>query len=457
MGNYLLKGASIVSMDESLGELQSGDILVSGGHIEAVGASLHSGTAEVIDCSGKIAVPGFVNAHMHTWQTGLRSVAGNWTLPQYLHNMHAGLATCFTPDDLHIGTLAGALNQINCGTTTLVDWCHNNPSPAHTDRAIDGLEQAGIRALFLHGSPKPDPKPGQRPFWETNHPREEIARLRSSRFANRNSLLSLGMAILGPHYSVYEVAKHDIALALEYGLIASMHCAGTVPKVPDGWERLRAEGLLGPHINIVHGNNLSDSQLKWMTEIGVTFSSTPEGEMTQGHGFPITGRLIKAGGIPSLGVDLESIFSGEMYSVARAALGLQRALDNHESMLRTQALPSTSTISCAEALRWITIGGAKMVNMEHRIGSITPGKEADIVLIDANAINMRPLHDLATAVVMQTTLSNIESVMIGGEFKKRNGVLCYRHLDETLRALDESGKAILNRFREKCATAGHVH
>jgi len=111
-----------------------------------------------------IVAPGLVNAHMHTWQTGLRGVAANWTILEYFKKMHAGLATLFSPDDIRIATLVGALNQINCGTTTLADWCHNNPTPAHTDAAIDALAESQIRAVFFHGSPKPDPKPGQKPF-----------------------------------------------------------------------------------------------------------------------------------------------------------------------------------------------------------------------------------------------------------------------------------------------------
>ena len=163
MTRKIIKGATIVSMDARAGDLV-GDILIEGDRIAAIGTKLESPGAVVIDAAGMIAVPGFINAHMHTWQTGLRGVAGNWTVLEYFKNMHAGLATLFKPDDIYIASLVGALNQINCGTTTLADWCHNNPTPAHTDRGIDGIAESGIRATFFHGSPKPDPKPGQKPF-----------------------------------------------------------------------------------------------------------------------------------------------------------------------------------------------------------------------------------------------------------------------------------------------------
>jgi len=444
MAKKLIKGATIISMDDKVGDLAHGDILIDGARIAAVGPSISADDAEVIDGAGRIVIPGLINAHMHTWQTALRGVASNWTILEYFHHMHAGLATKFRPDDLYIATLMGALNQINCGATTLVDWCHNNPTPDHTDRAIDGLIESGIRAAFFHGSPKPDPKPGQKPFWEVPHPRAEVDRLRKGRLSDEHGLVTLGMAILGPHYSTYEVAVSDFELAREYGLIASMHCAGGEARVPDGWDRLRRAGLLGDNNNIVHGQTLSDEQLKFMLDQGVTFSLTPETEMTQGHGFAITGRLLKQGGKPTLGVDLESGISGDMFTVARMALGAQRAMDNAESRRTAGKLPDTSSIHCREALAWITVEGARMLKMEDRIGSITPGKQADLVVIDASQLNMWPVHDPVTTVVMQTSLANIEHVLIAGDFKKRDGKLLYAQLEPRKRDLRESGRRILS-------------
>ena len=340
-------------MDPAVGDLPRGDVLVEDGLISQVAAEIRAPDAEVIDATGSIVLPGLVNAHLHTWQTALRGVASNWTILEYFHHVHAGLATKFGPEDIFIATLVGALNQINCGATTLVDWCHNNPTPEHTDRAIDGLAESGIRAAFFHGSPKPDPKPGQKPFWEVPHPRSEVERLMKRlppHSSTRDGLVSLGLAILGPHYSTYEVAQHDFRLAREFGLIASMHCAGGEARTPDGWDRLAAEGLLGDNNNIVHGQTLTDAQLELMIGRGVSFSLTPETEMLQGHGFAITGRLRKLGAQPSLGVDFESGISGDLFTVARVALASQRAIDNAESRAATGKLPETSTVRCREAL-----------------------------------------------------------------------------------------------------------
>ena len=242
----LLRSGIVVTQDAAHGVLPAGDVLVEGDRIVAIAPRLDAADAEVVDCSGHIVLPGLINAHMHTWQTALRSVAANWTLLEYFRHVHAGLATVFVPEDIHIATLAGALNQLDHGVTTLVDWAHNNPTPAHTDAGVEALQQSGIRAAFFHGSPKPDPKPGEPHFSEVPHPRAEIERLLKGPLSDRNALVTLGMAVLGPHYSTLEVSAHDFALAKELGLIASMHQGGGEAKTPGGWESADGAGAGRP-------------------------------------------------------------------------------------------------------------------------------------------------------------------------------------------------------------------
>jgi cytosine/adenosine deaminase-related metal-dependent hydrolase len=420
--------------------LRRGDVLVTGDTITDIAPSLHVDEAQLINGEGCILIPGLVNAHMHTWQTALRGLAANWTLLEYFKNMHAGLATVFAPRDLYIATLVGALNQINCGTTTLVDWCHNNKTPQHNDAAIQGLLESGIRAAFFHGTPKPDPKPGERPFWEIEHPRTEIERLLKAHQGNK--LLTVHAAVLGPHYSTLDVALHDFRMAKELGIIASLHQGGGPARTPEGWEKLEAAGLLGPQINIVHGHALSDEQLKRFCDLGMSFSAAAESEMTQGHGHPITGRLRALGKAPSLGVDLESVLSGDMLTQARVALGMQRSLDNAAHREKHGTIPPTSTITTREALAWVTLEGAKMLGQSERIGSLAPGKQADLVLIRADDLNMQPVHDAVNTVVLQTSLANIDSVMVAGRWKKRGGKLLDVDLAPRLDELRASGMKI---------------
>jgi cytosine/adenosine deaminase-related metal-dependent hydrolase len=275
-----------------------------------------------------------------------------------------------------------------------------------------------------------------------------VERLIKTRFANPQALVTLGLAILGPHYSTYEVAVQDFELAREFSLIASMHCAGAAAKTPDGWIRLAQDGLLGNNNNIVHGNNLSDEELRMMVELGVSFSLTPESEMTQGHGMPITGRLLALNSAPSLGVDLESGYSGEMFTVARLALAAQRALDNAQSKAQHQKLPDTSTITCRQALEWITIRGAQALKLHDRVGSLSVGKQADLVMIDARALNMHPVHDPVSTVIMQTSLANIDTVMIAGEIKKQGGQLRHPKLLEGMHSLKASGDRLMAQLRQ---------
>lgn len=450
MASTLIRGACVITLDQQ-GDLPNADILIEDDCIRRIAPRIEANADEVVQAEGYIVIPGLVNAHMHTWQTALRGVAANWTLLEYFQNMHAGLATVFEPEDLHIATLVGALNQINCGTTTLVDWCHNNKTPEHNDAAIDGLLQSGIRAAFFHGTPKPDPKPGEAPFWETPHPRAEVERL--LKVHQGKQLLSIGCAILGPHYATLDVTLHDFRMARDLGLITSMHQGGGPARTPQGWQVLEAQALLGSHVNIVHGHALSDDQIKTFCDLGMSFSAAAESEMSQGHGHPITGRLLALGRAPSLGVDLESVLSGDMLTQARVSLGMQRTLDNQMYRAEYGSIPPTSTIRTRQALEWVTIEGARMLGRLSTIGTLAEGKQADLVMISAGDLNMQPIHDAVSTVVMQTSLSNIDSVMVAGRWKKRHGRLLNVNTEPLLERLRASGQKITKAM----GLAGRLH
>jgi len=439
MTRTLIRGATVITMDAA-GVLPVGDILITDDRLTEIAPYIAADDAEIIDAAGCIVIPGLINAHMHTWQTALRGVAANWTLTEYFRKMHAGLATVFEPDDLYIATLVGALNQLNCGTTTLGDWCHNNRTSTHNDAAVTGLLESGIRAAFFHGTPKPDPKPGETPFWEVPHPRAEVERLLKQQ--QGAELLTVHAAVLGPHYSTLEVALHDFRMAGELGVIASLHQGGGPARTPGGWDVLEAEGLLGSHVNIVHGHALDDAQLKRFCDLGMSFSAAAENEMSQGHGHPLTGRLRRLGHAPSLGVDLESVLSGDMLTQARVALGIQRSLDNVAHREAFGTIPPTTTIPVMEALSWVTVEGARMLGQLDRIGTLAAGKQADLVVLRADDLNMQPVHDAVASVVFQASLANVDSVMVAGRWKKRNGRLVNVDLSPKIAALNASGRKI---------------
>jgi 5-methylthioadenosine/S-adenosylhomocysteine deaminase len=447
MARTLIKGGAIVSMDARVGDLAQGDVLIENDRIAAIAPSLAVAEATAtIDAADMIVLPGLVNAHVHTWQTALRGIAADWTVAQYMAAMHRGLAMLYRPDDIYIANLMGALNQIHCGTTTLVDWCHNNPTPEHTDAAIEGLAHSGIRAVFLHGSPKPDPKPGQKHFSEVPMPRGEVERLRKDSFASDDGLLAMGLAILGPYYSTYEVTRQDFLLAREFDLLASMHVGGGTAHTPDGFRRLARDELMRGKINVVHGNDLEADEIKMISDGGGLFTVTAEVELQTGYGDPLTGVLHALGSPVSVGSDVEPMARSDVFSCMRMTLQHERHRAMTEALRTAGSRPAIIPITCRQALEWGTINGARMVGLDHRVGSLAPGKQADIVLLRGNDLNMHPVHDPVASAVMQGGVANVDTVLIAGRIVKRDGKLVDAQLPERQRRLAASGRRILAEF-----------
>ena len=446
MPRTLIKGGAVVTMDGSIGDLAKGDVLIENDRIAAVTPDIAADDVEVVDASRMLLLPGLINGHLHTWQTGLRGLAADWTVAEYMQAMHRGLATLFRPEDIYIANLMGALNQINNGATTLVDWCHNNPTPDHTDAAVRGLDESGIRALFLHGSPKPDPKPGQKHFSEVPMPRREVERLRKGRFASDDGLLTFGLAILGPYYSTYEVTRADVELAREFDLFASMHVGGGKPKVPDGFELLLNAGLIGDKFTIVHGNDIRPDIVGRMVDKGATFTVTAEIELQMGYGDPLTGILHALDSPISIGTDVEPAVGSDLFTCMRITLQHERNRGIMAALAKTGSRPEKPSLTCRDALSWVTTGAAKVAGLDHRVGSITPGKQADIVMLRADDMNLVPMRDVVGCVVMQAGTANVDTVMIAGRVVKQGGKLLADGLADKMAALQRSGERILGDF-----------
>jgi cytosine/adenosine deaminase-related metal-dependent hydrolase len=447
MAQLLIRNGFVLSLDDQVGDRADCDVLVRDGTIEAIGSDLSASGATVLDATGQIIMPGLVDAHLHTWQTGIRGIAGDWTLFEYGRNMHAGLARAFTPEDIYIANLVGALNQLNCGVTTVFDWCHNNPTPEHSDRAIDGLEEAGIRAVFGHGTPKPKLNEGGVPTDEHLHPRDEVKRLYSERLGAGDGLVSMAMCIRGPDLASLEACQHDIDLAREFDLVASMHIGGRMMfnrRTPNGIEELHGSGHLGPHINIVHGNKLTDREIELLAGAGASFTMTPEVEMQMGHGLPVTGRVRRHGVEPSIGIDVESNIGTDVLQAARFALQVQRGLDNVAVNETGQEVQQTS-IQSRKALEWATIAGAKAIGLSDRIGSLRPGKQADIILVRRDELAVCPCYNPAETVLFHAQAANVDTVIVAGKIKKQAGRLLADGLGEKKRLLAQSGEKILQK------------
>ena len=432
MARTLIKNAVVVSMDDRIGDIENGDVLIEGDKIVEVGRNLEAAGAQVIDGRDHIVMPGLVNAHIHTWEFPLRGIGANWVSKRDYHaNTHQNLATRYTAKDVQASNLLGALNQLNHGTTTIMDWCHILRDGEMADAAIEGLEESGVRAVFAYGTVKPPIREGVTPYYKIPFPREEIRRLRTGRFASDDRLVTLAMAILGPDWGEYDVAVHDIRLAREYGLINSAHTYGRKGKrvVEDGMPRLAKEGLLGPDHNIAHGNCFDDEELKIVLDAGCTITATC---LTEGlnYEYPaMLGRMIKHGATPSIGTDCDPYFNSSMLWTMRHAFQHQRELDNR-SLYASGQYPAATQHSThtRDALYWATMGGAKALRLDHKIGSLTPGKQADLAMIDLSTMNTylsMPGGDPAHTVVMYAEASDVDNVMVAGRFVKRDGKLLF--------------------------------
>lgn len=412
-------------------DAERADILIDGDRILAVGEGLDEIDADVVDFADRIIVPGFVNAHLHTWQTGLRGVGADWSLLEYLTRTHGDIARHYRPADIHIGTLAGALNQIDSGVTTLGDWCHNCRTPEHADAAIEALLQAGIRAVFLHGTSHGGPgKP---------HNAGEVDRLLDGPIA-RSSLLTLGMAIKGPQLSPTEVALSDLRAGAERGVLVSMHQSAGRPG--PGWQLASAAGLWGPRTNVVHGTGITGDLLKTLVDAGVSFTSTPENELAQGHCTTVIEELRGLDSAASLGTDTETAVAGDILTSARIALARQRALVHDDARRGTGLGAPDIHVTSKHALEWITTEGARALGLDDQIGRIQPGMQADLVVIDARALNLRPAHNPIAAVLHANT-ANIEAVMVAGQWRKRDHALTDPSIPAIASQLEQSGERLV--------------
>jgi 5-methylthioadenosine/S-adenosylhomocysteine deaminase len=433
----LIRNGFVVSMDPDVGDIPYGDVLVEDGKIVEVGRGLDA-DAERIDASRMIVMPGFVDTHRHTWQTPVRGVLPCCTLDHYFAVMLGSVGGHYRPEDVYVGNYAGSLEALNGGVTTLLDWSHINNTPEHSDAAVQGLKDAGIRAVYAHGVPTG----GE--WWsfsELNHP-EDVRRIRDTYFSSDDQLLTLALAARAPGNSNFEVAKHDWALARELGIRISVHVGMRLTGVHvHHVKNMDDLGLLGPDTTYIHCTDSTDEELDLIASTGGTTSVAPYVEMLMGHGPPPTGRLLERGVRPSLSVDVVSSVPGEMFTQMRTAL----IQDRIRSFPDTPDTAFEPTLTHRDVLEFATIGGARACALDDHVGSLTPGKQADIVLLKTDAINTAPLLDPVGTVVVCADTSNVDSVFVAGRAVKRGGQLVDTDLNSVVAKLEASRNHILSR------------
>lgn len=430
-------------MDPDLGSIPNGDVLIEGDRIGEVGTNLAAPGATVVDASDRIVLPGLVNTHAHLFQTGVRGIAADWTLDDYFEWMLGTLRPRYRPEDVYLGDLYGAFEQLNAGVTTVLDWCHVINTPAHADRAVDALQDSGIRAVFAYGPPGVDLKEW---YGESDRPHpEDIRRMREERLSDDEALVTLAMAIRGPDLSTAEVTALDIQLARELEILASMHIgAATYEGASDhGVPRMAEEGLLGPDINFVHANLLTPDLFPTVAEAGVSVSVTPEVEMQMGHGLPVTGRVLNAGGQMGLGSDVVSSIGSDLFRQMRFALQTQRGLDHADALERGRPIEELA-VTTYDILNAATIGGARALGLGEQVGSLTPGKQADVIMVRTDDINTVPVHDPVSTVVLHAEAANVDRVYVAGEPRKIDGELLNPAVKRMRADLMASGHRLIN-------------
>jgi 5-methylthioadenosine/S-adenosylhomocysteine deaminase len=416
----LLRGGQVLTMDSTIGDLDKGDILIEDDKIVAVQPSIDA-DAEVVDATGRIVIPGFIDTHRHTWEAAIRNCAPNATLDDYFVEVLDTFAPVYRPEDVYASNLAGSLECLNAGITTLVDWSHINNTPEHPDAAIRALQETGIRAQYAYGSANTS----LADYWFDSKiciPTDDVRRIRDTYFSSDSGLLTLALATRGTGFCNNDVVKTEWNMARELGIPITVHVAmGRLAGRFGMIKALSDLGLLGPDTTYLHCCYFSDEEWQLVADSGGTVSIAPQVEVQMGHGWPPVAKALEYGLRPSLSIDVVTTVPGDMFTQIRSAFGTDRARNNAIWWDRNE--PAEGNLTARQMLEIATLNGAHVAGLEDRTGSLTPGKQADIVLIDATAINVAPIHDPVAAVTLSADVSNVESVLVAGEFRKRDGKL----------------------------------
>jgi cytosine/adenosine deaminase-related metal-dependent hydrolase len=426
----LIKDAIVLSQDPSIGELPRADILVEGETIRDVRPNISADGAQVIDAAGDIVIPGFIDTHRHTWETSIRTSAPDYTLGAYFGAILDKFAPVYRAEDVLAANRWGAIECANAGITTLVDWSHIMNTPDHADAAVQGLQDAGIRSVFAFGFPNTSIQAWWfGPDWAGSVERingDEARRVRKQYLSDDKGLITMALATRGTNFCKPEVVRYEWELARELGINITVHVAmdrfGYTKMQLRG---LKEMGLLYPNTTYIHSSHLLPDEWEMVRDSGGNVSLAPQIEMQMGHGWA-PAQVAEELGIPvGLSSDVATTASSDqftqMHAIFASERGRRHATAWDEDLDGNS--PTPNLITARQVLRWATLDGAKVAGVADRTGSITPGKKADLVIIDTKAPNVSPVIDPVAAVVCAADISNVDTVLVGGRILKRSGKL----------------------------------
>jgi cytosine/adenosine deaminase-related metal-dependent hydrolase len=440
---YLIRGGAVMSMDPKVGDFAEADVLVEGNRIAAVGRNLQAGGAAVIEAGGRIVMPGFVDTHHHLFETALRSYLADGllfdgldarTTQNYFQKILQTFAPVYRPEDVYISTLFGSLSQLDAGVTTVLDVSQIHHSPAHSDASIEALRDSERRAVFGYFESAGNVPGNQYPA--------DAARIKRQHFGSDDQLLSMimgGEIYLPGHEAAWAVGR-------ELGLPVAAHIVGTFGMRPT-FDQLAAAGAFASDNLFIHMTGMSDFAWRKASDAGVGVSLAVPIEMNMRHGTPPIQKALDLGLEPSLSTDVECTLTADFFTQMRSAMALQRMFVNGRALGENgpaeTSLPALATTR--DVLRWATMNGARDLKLAAKVGSLTPGKEADIIILDAEAINVAPLNHVPGAVVSLMERSNVETVIVAGKVRKWKGRLVDTDLGRLRRELERSRDYLFER------------
>ena len=424
----LVRGAYALTMDDTLADIPNADIHCEEGRIVAIGHDLpETDGAEVIDARDMIALPGLVETHWHMWGSLARNMAGEDVDSGYFP-LSRVLGTLFSPEDNARGVRLALAEALFSGVTTVHNWSHNLMEPSYVDAEIQVHQEIGARARFSYGYSR---RTGRNAIL----PHDDIKRAQRQWFGSASGLLTLGIAPGGPMSSTIDICRQDWVFARELGIPITTHVAIN----SDGKEQigdLGAAGLLGPDVQLIHAVHASERDIALLAETGTHVSLSPYTEMRTGFGFPPIGEFLNAGVLVSLSIDTPILCGhGDMFATMRGIQNIENGRKQSEF-----AMPARRVLQMA------TIDGARDLGIADRTGSLTPGKQADLILVRTTDLNMAPFTDPVRMIVQSAQPHNVDTVIVNGRILKRHGKLTTIDVERVVREAGETMAKVKGRI-----------
>jgi len=406
----VFRNATVLTMDDAHTVHRAADVLIVGERIEAVGERLEvpEGTAE-IDASGGILMPGMIDTHRHMWQTAMRGYGADWTLTQYFVWYYLQWGKVFRPQDIYAGNLLAALEAIDAGVTTTVDWSHGLQTVEHAEAAVTALTEVPGRFVLAYGNIQQGP-------WEWSAD-PEFRDFVSRRFSSADDMLGFQMAfdVTGdpafPEKAAFEVAR-------ELGVPVTTHAGVWGATNDDGIRLMHENGFMTPSTIYVHAATLTRDSYHRIAATGGAVSVSTESEQSAGQGYPPTWQLREHGIPVSLSMDTSVWWSGDLFSAMRTTLGADRSREHLEAHGRQETVTHCH-LRAEDVVGWATRGGARALGLDSAVGSLEPGKKADLVLLknDASPV-MFPLLNPYGHVAFQAQRGDVHTVLVNGRVVK---------------------------------------